>query len=225
MRLSNLMMLMPKAISANPRATLDALLADGSTYGNFAAGLLQTGTTNLSAWGNRFGAMPSLIQATGANQPVINVDGSVSFDGIAQFMTCATANQLQPYSIHFVLSTTTWALYRYLINAGLTIYGNGVSPQLSVLIGIGGNSLPTAALGVKNVLSVIANGATSSVYLNGVLLWSGAMYGSALTNMFLCRSSGATGYYNADLHEIIIRNGSAQYASIIAELKTVHGIV
>ena len=87
------------SIFTNPRAQLNTLLSSlGSTVADYQPGNY-TGTLNASAWLNSIGPAPSLAQASGAAQPTINADGSLTFNGIAQYMQMATTLVQPTYAI------------------------------------------------------------------------------------------------------------------------------
>jgi hypothetical protein len=114
-----------------------------------------------------------LLQATGANQPLIQVDGSALFDGIDDFLkSAAIAALVQPCTIASVLNIVSWTISDTIHDGAASstgkLYQSGVSPNLRItsdgVLNVDGN--PDPPLGTWVVMFACFNGANSYIGLN-----------------------------------------------------------
>jgi hypothetical protein len=130
---------------------------------------LNTGLTQAggfaSAWNDQIGTA-HLAQATGANQPAVQGDGSLLFDGVNDTMAVAFANP-QPYTVFAKCKVVTWVADKGIIDgkpssgyAGI-IDTSGVSPQVRMYSGANVGPSNDLAVGTYGVLQGVFNGASS----------------------------------------------------------------
>lgn len=127
------------------------------------------GITNISgaasAWADQSGNMRPLLQATAADRPVVNSDGSLTFDGVSDFMQ-ATFTLAQPLTVYIAFQQLTWTSGDVVFDGATATCKVG---QLTASPGLGANAGSaltvdnTIGLSGNGVLCFVANGA-SSVY-------------------------------------------------------------
>ena len=217
------------SIFTNPRAQLNTLLTSlGSTVADYQPGNY-TGTLNASAWLNSIGAAPSLAQASGAAQPTINADGSLTFDGISQYMQMATT-LVQPAVVILVFNQITWTGNDIIFDgntAATQLYQKTASPDLSLYAGLDGPLLTTLAVNTKAIVTGVFNGASSALYLNN----GSAVTGNSSTNnpggLTLASNRAAAAFSNIQVYEVILLNAvpsAAKLANILALLNAIHRV-
>lgn len=123
----------------------------------------------VSQWADQSGLSHHLKQATATNQPALNSDGSVTFDGVDNNLKAETFVLAQPETAFFAGRTVTWTSNDRVMD-GNTLNSGGMiqrtaTPQLG-LIGSAamGNISPT--LDTDVVISAVWNGASSLIALN-----------------------------------------------------------
>lgn len=136
------------------RALLTNLLNDTNTVANYQPGIGVTGTLNASAWANQIGAAGSLLQATGANQPIY-----LPFDGTKYGWYSGVSGNY--------FDTPDAAANRILSDIGIMFYGAlddwtpaGFTSLVSKWVGADANS--AFDLGVN-----LTTGTLSFVHVNG----------------------------------------------------------
>lgn len=213
----------------SPRNTIDTLLLDGKTIANYVRGFGITGTTNASAWANRIGSAPALAKVD-ANGPTIEADGSLTFDGVAQYMQ-ATFAAGQPTSVYFIATKTDATLGQTSFfdaktaAGGLGFYGAG-SANFYIYAGasLGASATPVGA-GEKDVYVGVFNGAASVAGLNGTFTIGDA--GSASFDGFTVGATGSGAQFTKmTVHEVAIRtvaDSVATYTAISAAYKALYG--
>lgn len=127
------------------------------------------GMTNVSgacsSWADQSGNTRPLLQATASARPTILSDGSLSFDGIAQYMQ-ATFTLVQPCTIYLAFQQLSWTSGDGVLDGatGATkVTQHTGSPKLAM---DGGSALAddaTIALNVPGAIACVFN-STSSVY-------------------------------------------------------------
>jgi len=234
---------------STPRMRLTQILSDGNTVADFQPGnFAPTDTTNASAWlnsvtsgwGNPAVIAGSLLQASSAAQPTINADGSITCDGIAQYMRAAFT-YAQPEEIWLVASQGTWTQNEYILDGGSGsantgtlkqgLSSGGTTPQINSSTNgevnkVGPNS--DWAIGVRDVVRVVFD-TTSSLITVGA---NAAVTGNAGAGNMGGITIGASGvtpagaFFNGTFWEVILRNAvssASKAAAIYVALKAIHG--
>jgi hypothetical protein len=138
----------------------------------YRRGVGVTTATGVSAWADQSGNGRTLSQATGSAQPTLNADGSILFDGAAQFMRTASFTINQPGTVYWLMRQITWTASEKLFD-GFTPGGRwliqqraaGASPQLEIFAGTSAGNV-SLTLGTYGVIAAVYNGASSLVQLN-----------------------------------------------------------
>lgn len=149
---------------------IPSLLPTG--YWKFNTGISQTIPGFCSQWDDQSGNGNHLVQATGSKQPIVNVDSSLTFDGVDDLMQVAFT-LAQPYTLYVAFRQIAW-VNGHVIADGRTLNMNvsqtPSSPRLK--FGAGAGSIPAAgatdlAVGVNGVVCAVGNGASSVFQLAG----------------------------------------------------------
>lgn len=127
------------------------------------------GMTNVngacSSWADQSGNTRPLLQSSASLRPSINSDGSLTFDGTAQYMQ-ATFTLVQPCTIYLAFQQITWTS-----GDGIFDGATGVAkvtqhtgtPKLAMDAGSGLTDSSTIAVGSPGVIACVFN-STTSVY-------------------------------------------------------------
>jgi len=220
------------------RSALTALLSDGNTVADYQP-FNFTGTTNASAWLNSvtsgWGAPAviagSLLQASGAAQPTINADGSLTFDGIAQYMGTDAFTLNQPITYYLVLKQVAYTAGRVLLDglvaASVLIQQQATTPNIRLYAGIPAAENVNATVGTAHVISAVFSGASSSLRVDTTVATTGDAGAQNAGAMFVGRSTSGVAYSNIQVWEIIARNvadsAATQAQKIMAALKAIYG--
>jgi len=214
------------------RTALSTLLgADGNTKANYQLGIGLTGTTNCSAWANQIGTAGSLAQATGVNQPIIQADKSLLFDGATSFMDVAYTRN-QPFTTYYVMNVASNLISADYFSDGKNInsaYAR-VASATAIACGTAGAGLSTGtfAIGTPLIVATVFNGVSGALYVNGTTV-TGDVGNATSAGLTIGRPGGGTdsNYYHGSISEIIDRSAAdsaATRAQIIVLLGAIHGI-
>lgn len=120
----------------------------------------------MSAWGDQSGNSRNLAQATGTNQPTLQADGSILFDGLDNFMATGAFTLAQPFTVVTLVKQVTWtSLDRIWDGTNSFAFQLTSSPNIGINAGSSVGSA-TLTLGTWGVVTTIFNGASSVVQLN-----------------------------------------------------------
>lgn len=178
----------------------------------FKKGLgITSAATFVSQWADQSGHAHHLKQLTGTNQPVLQADGSILFDGIDNYMVCDAFTLIQPFTVYLLFRQITWTATD-IITDGTTgnaqIYQQTSSPTVGMYAGLGSCAVDLA-LGDYGIVSGVFNGASSLIQLN-----KGApAIGDLSTNdpggfAMGANPLGPIGYANCEYKEAIIFAGA-----------------
>lgn len=137
----------------------------------YLPGVGQTNASgNCSAWADQSGNGNNLAQVTATNQPLINADGSLTFDGVDNYMKTAGFTLAQPTVVTILYSQISWTSGKYVFdgftqNSGV-LFQSPSTPSVKLFAGSLGPETAGPAIGAVGVTQVIFSGAASSVRLN-----------------------------------------------------------
>lgn len=147
------------------------ILTPGAWY-RYAKGITSSAGL-VSAWADASGNARHLTQGTGTNQPTLDTDKSILFDGVDNYLTVTFA-QAQPFTVYALLKQIAWGATQGIIGTraaggGAPLFQNAASPRLAANHGVtlaGPVAGSTPALGVWGAWASVANGAASVIQNN-----------------------------------------------------------
>lgn len=141
----------------------------------FVAGVGITSAGGLvSQWADQSGNGRHLKQATGTNQPALQADGTILFDGVDNFLKCDPFTLNQPTTIYGFLRQVTWTASDFIWSgnddASLNrndLFQDTTTPQLSIYSGAIAAANTALAVNTYGAIAAVYNGATSVLQING----------------------------------------------------------
>lgn len=171
---------------------------------------LNTGLTQAggfaSAWADEV-AGTSLAQATGANQPAVQGDGSLLFDGASDYMQ-ATFTLGQPCTVYLLMKQVTWTSARDFcdgknLNSGV-IQQKGVTPQLDFYSGGFGGANGNFAVNTYGVVAAVWNSPTSVLQVDATAAVTGNSGVSTMGGFTLAAGGNGGSLTNIQVKEVLI---------------------
>lgn len=173
-----------------------------------------TVATGVSQWNDQSGNNSHLTQATGTNQPGLQGDGSILFNGTAHFMRTPSISINQPGTVYALARQVTWVAAVKLLD-GVAAGGRwviqqksgGASPQLEIFAGAAVAANSDLALNTYGVICAQFNGASSSLQINNNAAATGDAGANNITGGFtVCgdNASTPTTFGNFQIKEVII---------------------
>lgn len=175
----------------------------------------QTGDgTGISAWVDVIGGK-TLAQADNTKKPDQNTDGSLTFDGVDEFLATDAFTLNQPFTVYLYAQQISWTANDIIFD-GFTYQSTmlaqgGVSPQVFSFAGsigpVNGDWLSLGAMG--RAICCVFNGASSSIRVFGATETTGNI-GAQNAGGFTLGSGGAgtANFSNIRVWEVIINNGA-----------------
>ena len=183
-----------------------------------------------SQWDDQSGNGRHLKQTTGAAQPSVNANGSLLLNGTTQFMKTDPFTLNQPETIYLLFKDLVWTNSARIWDGNLAATGAvlqlNVSPQL--LYNAGSSIGPVSlTIGALCVISVVANGASSSIQINSAAPVTGDAGAVNMGGFTLGGAGGGTNFSNIEAWEAIIfptAHNATQKAQVIRYLNSVGGL-
>lgn len=199
----------------------------------YRKGIGITVATGVSQWSDQSGNNRHLTQATGANQPALQGDNTILFDGVNDYLKTSSFTLVQPSTVYILGQQVAWTYGRYwfdgagLNGGGILQAGNSggnVANRLTYFAG----SYPTGSvdlsLGTYSVVQVVFNGASSLIQLDAAAAVTGTTGANSLGGITLgaAGNNGVNG--NIRIKEVIVysvAHDATQRAAVRAYLATV----
>lgn len=183
-----------------------ASLSPAAWY-RYGVGITSAGAL-VSAWADQSGNGRNLLQATGTNQPTLDTDNSILFDGSDNFLKTDAFTLNQPETIYLLAKQVTWTIADSLFDgnasAGGKIRQGSVTPGLLLNAGSSTADLATPAVGAFSVITTIFNGASSGMSVNTGTFTTGNAGANNLGGITLASGGGAIQYANVAFKEVIV---------------------
>ena len=184
-------------------------LLDPVAWFRFNSGI--TGATTVSQWDDVTGNANHLKQATETNQPALQADGSILFDGIDNYLRCDPFTLNQPITVYILGKQITWSSGDDICdgNVGDTLLiqqtNAGASPQLRLYAGAATGSNTDLGLDTYGVISAVFNGASSVLQINDETPITGDVGASNAGGFTLgARGTIVSAYSNIQVKEVIL---------------------
>lgn len=203
-----------------------ASLSPAAWY-RYGVGITSAGSL-VSAWADQSGNGRNLLQATGTNQPTLDSDGSVLFDGVDNFMAAAFT-LVQPFTFYMLGKQITWTGFDSIAGAAGagsgSIQQNPSSPNIRLTA-----ENTTAISPVLDTYSVICaqlNGAASFLQNNSTVGTSANLTGDNWGGLTLAAIKTPSNYAHAAFKEVIIfptAHDATSRARVVRYLQQVGGL-
>jgi hypothetical protein len=160
-----------------------------------------------SQWDDQSGNDNHLVQATATNQPAVQPDGSLLFDGVDNFMKAAfTLNE--PETIYLLFKQVTWTDLRRIFdgNTGDTgaVFQGTSTPLLRQFITAATNNNNALAVDTYGAFGVVFNGASSATQVNLTTVSGGNPGTANMGGLTLGARGNNTGPSNIQVKEVIV---------------------
>lgn len=186
----------------------------------------------VSMWADSTSNARHVLQSTGANQPILQTDGSLLFDGSNDFMQIAFA-LVQPTTLYMLVKQITWTSGDVFCDGFTLTSGNllqtGSSPSLSISAGTTACANAGLALSTYGILSAVFSGTQSTLAVNkGAPAAASSTAGTtAMAGFTLGGDANGSNNGNMQVKEILIfpaaHNQTTQY-QVINYLSQVGGL-
>lgn len=221
------MYLLDPDIFAGGRGNIVRSLSPAAWF-RFNRGITQAGGF-ASQWDDQSGNARHLKQPTGTNQPAVNPDGSLLFDGVDNFMKCDAFTLVQPETIYLLMKQVTWTINdRFCdgdtaVPASMLVYQSTSTPNITMFAGSA--TADNANLGINTYAAICAvfNGASSVLRVGNTTEVTGNAGASNGGGFTLGAQSNPGAYSNIEVKEAIIfptAHTPAQRAQVVAYLLT-----
>jgi hypothetical protein len=189
----------------------------GLTRGGGGAGLILSLTpaawfrygigVSVSQWDDQSGNARHLLQATATNQPAVQSDGSLLFDGVDNFMKCDAFTLNQPTTVYYLGKQVTWvnntsAFDGNTLNTG-RLDTRTASPQMGIFAGASVGPI-SPVVDTYNVITSVFNGASSVLQLNNGTPVTGDTGAGNMGGFTLGAGGDATRDSNIQVKEVIL---------------------
>lgn len=161
----------------------------------------------VSQWNDASGNARHLKQTTGTNQPALQADGSILFDGVDNFLKTDPFAVAQPITYYLLMRQVTWTINEYLIDgdiATMAIATSTSTPRISIL---GSASVAENANLVVNTYAAVCavfNGAGSVLRVSNTTETTGNVGTGAIAAVTLGAAGNATAFSNIQVKEVIV---------------------
>jgi hypothetical protein len=166
--------------------------------------------SGISQWNDSSGNGRHLLQGTDAARPTGQSDGSALFNGTSHFLKCSAFTLNQPTWVVMAVKQVSWTASDTFFdgNADATgrLYQIASSPRILADAGTAGiTSTPNLAVDVTGVVSIILNGASSSLRVNNTAATTGNAGAGNMGGFTLgTRGSTADRFANIQVYEVAI---------------------
>lgn len=184
-----------------------------------------------SQWADTTSNVRHLIQATGSQQPLLQTDGSLLFDGSNDFMQTATFTLGQPTMLYMLFRQVTFTNGDLCCDGFTSTSGNilqdTTSPNLSISAGTTAATNTGLAVNTYGIASILFNGTTSSFTINKKTPVTGNAGTTAMAGFTLGSDSAGANNANIQVKEIILFAGAhdlTKQFSVVNYLSTIGGL-
>lgn len=187
----------------------------------FGRGIVDSGGA-VSRWDDQSGHGRHLIQTTGTNQPALQSDGSILFDGVDNWLQTAAFPFSQPCTIYICFRQVTFTNSDRVFDGFTTstgiVFQRTTSPDLGMFAGVGEWTFGSLALNAYGACCVVFNGASSLGQLNNNSAVGGSPGAGAMGGFTLGSTGNSPGLFsNIQVKEVILYTGAHNQYSVRAQ--------
>lgn len=209
---------------------LPSQLPDLAAWFRFGRGITSSGGA-VSQWNDDSGNARHLLQATGANQPTLQSDGSILFDGSNDYLKCVAFTLAQPATVYWLGKQVTWTVSAALFGGDtantLDVTNTGSSPNVLMNAGSSAATNTNLALDVYAALAAVYNGASSLLQVNNTTATTGNAASAAAGGFTLGAKGNLANFSNIQVKEVLIfsaAHDAETRARVMAYLARVGGL-
>ncbi len=206
---------------------LPSSLPNLELWTKFNSGITVTGS-GVSQWDDQSGNSNHLKQATDADRPSKESDGSILTDGISQFLKADAFTLVQPETIYIlgkqVAWGNNWIFDGNTLNSGV-LFQQTATPQVSIYAGTAVAQNTDWAVGVYEALAAIFNGASSSFKVGSNAETTGNASANNMGGFTLgTKGDASASFSNIQIKEVLIyseAHDAATRSQIIGYLQSI----
>lgn len=135
----------------------------------YGMGITQVGGF-VSQWDDQSGNARHLKQATATNQPAVQSDNSILFDGVDNYLKCDAFTLAQPETVYLLFKQVTWTLNDVLFDGNTLSSGrmlqSATTPRIRILGSSATSEDANLAVNTYGAVASVFNGATSLTHVN-----------------------------------------------------------
>jgi hypothetical protein len=191
-------------VHAGVRRTLDgAVYAGGAVWADYITSLSPAAWFRYNVgvaaaqWNDQSGNNRHLKQAVATNQPAVQADGSLLFDGVDNFMKCDAFTLNQPETVYILFKQITWTSLDTIYDGNATnsmrLLQAGTTPQVQITIAAGVATNGGLALDTYGVIACVFDSASSLTQVNNGTPVTGDLGGTTAGGGFTLGCEGGAG--------------------------------
>ncbi len=200
-------------------------LANLELWTRFNSGITESSSL-VSQWDDVSGNANHLKQATGTNQPTVQGDGSILFDGVDNFLKADAFTLVQPETVYILFKQITWTSGDRAWDSGAastTLFQTGTTPSLSLFASATLAEIDLT-LDTYGIVSSVVNGASSVLQLNNDSPITGNTGTNDMGGFTLGARENAASFAHIQVKEVLIyseAHDAATRAQVIAYLQSI----
>lgn len=162
----------------------------------------------VSQWSDQSGNGRHLKQATATNQPALQSDGSILFDGVDNFLKCDPFTLNQPETVYIVFKAIVWTqTVRYFdgnASGSGILSPDSATPDMRIFAGSSAANNTNLAINAYGAVACVFNGASSVLQVNNTAPATGDV-GVGNMGGFTVGANGANANFaNIQVKEVVL---------------------
>ena len=198
-----------------PSGFLPSDLANLELWTKYNSGITVTGS-GVSQWDDQSGNGNHLKQATDASRPSKEVDGSILFDGLDNFLKADAFTLVQPETIYLLFKQVAWTANDYMTDGNTAntavLQQFTAAPQIRLFAGAGLGNV-SLTLDTYGVLSTVINGSSSVIQIDNGTPVTGAAGAANMGGFTLGSKSDGLSAANIQVKEVLVYSAAHDAAT------------